>query len=83
MGSTGSTNHNVHYVGRLGRKIDYVFSCMHGVAWFEATLVHFKYPGISNSGTVVSTWMARGNATVRKIIWVDWFGQALRIMRTT
>ena len=41
---------------------------MHGVAWFEATLVQLKYLGISNSDTVVSNWMPRDNATVPEII---------------
>jgi hypothetical protein len=31
----GGKNHNVHYVKRLGRRIDYVVLCLHGAVWLK------------------------------------------------
>jgi len=70
METAGSKNHNVHYVKRLGRRIDYVILC----TWFEHLV-------ISNSA-----WVGRGWLNVRGLIpsFMGWLvGQALRIIRMT
>jgi hypothetical protein len=50
METASGMNHNVHYVETLGRQIDYVVLCMHGVAWNEMSLGQLRYPVISDSG---------------------------------
>jgi len=81
--STGSMNHNVHYVERLGTKIDYVISCMHGVAWFEATLIHTSDLEQQHGGEHLygKGYCHHPGVITHFMGW--WFGQALRIMRRT
>ena len=58
---SGSKNHNVHYVKRLGRRIDYVVLCMREAVWLKATFVQFYYLVIWKSLDGQRSWQRPGD----------------------